>query len=666
MSLRPLELDDQRWQGLVEAIRGRIMANSDSQWTLHAPVDPGVTVLELYAYLLEQRLYWLDQVPDPLLRAILHLLGEAPLPAQPASTVLAITSPTDTTPVPAGTELRLVDADPGHSLTTQSELVALPVYEIQLKLGQAPQRIDQPEAPWREVFPDLGQPGEFFLELVLERELQPAETGATLALLLELRTPAANLAQWLRDAVEVDPPAELTWSYSAGPTTFTDFAADAIDDGSGGLRRAGVVRLTIPADWAVQRHDIVGQPVYALRIRTENASFSAPPRLHRVVANVTQALHQVAAKLEPDQAEVQIGRWLPLPGQTLVLPSDFGLPLEDSLKLQIDDPDGNARAWQRVDDFTRTSPADRVFTLDRATRTLTFGNGLNGLIPRTNNPASVSLEYLAGGGTAGNLGPARSWVGWVDPKAQVQAVSARNPVAASGGSETESASEAIRRVAADLQRRKRAVTVADYQELALSTPGVAIARAHAAPGFHPGFPCSRIPGALTLFLVPEVPRDQPPERWVAAPRIDAAALAAVRSNLDQRRLAGTELFVLAAPYRAVGLHVTLEAAPGALDQADLIPLLRSSLQRFLDPLSGGSDGHGWPFGEPLRPSALAGAARSALPEGIDPIQTAIGVDGALPTEACADTEIGAHDLVWLQHFEVRSRTTAGLFSGGLR
>ena len=54
------------------------------------------------------------------------------------------------------------------------------------------------------------------------------------------------------------------------------------------------------------------------------------------------------------------------------------------------------------------------------------------------------------------------------------------------------------------------------------------------------------------------------------------------------------------------------------------------------------------------------------PEGIDPIETAIGVDGALPTEACADTEIGTHDLVWLQHLEVRSRTAAGPFSGGLR
>ena len=31
----------------------------------------GVTLVELYAWLLEQRLFWLDQVPETLVRALL-------------------------------------------------------------------------------------------------------------------------------------------------------------------------------------------------------------------------------------------------------------------------------------------------------------------------------------------------------------------------------------------------------------------------------------------------------------------------------------------------------------------------------------------------------------------------------------------------------------------
>ena len=89
MTLPAPKLDDLTWADMMAAIRRRIPAESDGTWTLHAPVDPGVTLLELFAYLLEQRLYWLDQVPDALVIAILRLLGlEPPRPARPAATVL--------------------------------------------------------------------------------------------------------------------------------------------------------------------------------------------------------------------------------------------------------------------------------------------------------------------------------------------------------------------------------------------------------------------------------------------------------------------------------------------------------------------------------------------------------------------------------------------------
>ena len=78
MTLPAPLLDDLSWADMMAAIRRRIPAESDGVWTLHAPDDPGITLLELFAYLLEQRLYWLDQVPDALVVAILRLLGLEP------------------------------------------------------------------------------------------------------------------------------------------------------------------------------------------------------------------------------------------------------------------------------------------------------------------------------------------------------------------------------------------------------------------------------------------------------------------------------------------------------------------------------------------------------------------------------------------------------------
>jgi hypothetical protein len=57
MAIPQITLDDLTWADLSAAARGRIPAGSNGRWTLHAPVDPGITLLELHAWLLEQRLY---------------------------------------------------------------------------------------------------------------------------------------------------------------------------------------------------------------------------------------------------------------------------------------------------------------------------------------------------------------------------------------------------------------------------------------------------------------------------------------------------------------------------------------------------------------------------------------------------------------------------------
>ena len=64
MALPELSLADLGWDDLVGLARRRIAAVTRGEWTLHAPVDAGMTMVELFAWLLEQRVFWLDQVPD--------------------------------------------------------------------------------------------------------------------------------------------------------------------------------------------------------------------------------------------------------------------------------------------------------------------------------------------------------------------------------------------------------------------------------------------------------------------------------------------------------------------------------------------------------------------------------------------------------------------------
>src|SRR5262249_20208802 len=104
MPIPAVPLDDLTWADLTTAARGGIPAASNGRWTLHAPVDPGVTLLELHAWLLEQRLYWMDQVPDALTRGALTLLGESARDATCAATVLSFAA-SQLAHVPAGTQM---------------------------------------------------------------------------------------------------------------------------------------------------------------------------------------------------------------------------------------------------------------------------------------------------------------------------------------------------------------------------------------------------------------------------------------------------------------------------------------------------------------------------------------------------------------------------------
>ena len=243
---------------------------------------------------------------------------------------------------------------------------------------------------------------------------------------------------------------------------------------------------------------------------------------------------------------------------------------------------------------------------------------------------------------------------------------------ADGGKEPETIAEARERAASILKQRHRAITRADYEELARTTPGVAIKRAHAAVGFHPDHPCTTVPGAVTVFVVPDAPREEVDEEWVesalvVAPVPDPGALRAVRTRLETARLVTSEVFVRSPRYRPVALTVTVEG-----DLADPITIreqITERLQHFLDPLIGGDEKQGWPFGEPLRPSVLLRESQRALGEAGEVLSVSITLlDTDAAAEDCSDVSIGEHELVTLcaVNVQLRRSTASRPTHGGLR
>src|SRR3989454_12132410 len=77
----PLHLpnpDDRRYADLVEEARTLIPRNAP-EWTNHNPSDPGITLIELLAWITEATLYRINRIPErSYLNFVSLLLGEAP------------------------------------------------------------------------------------------------------------------------------------------------------------------------------------------------------------------------------------------------------------------------------------------------------------------------------------------------------------------------------------------------------------------------------------------------------------------------------------------------------------------------------------------------------------------------------------------------------------
>ena len=85
MSLPQVELDDRRFQDLVNEARTRI-ARACPEWTEHNVSDPGITLIELFAWMTDMLVYRLNRVPDKVHVALLELLGITLAPPAPAAT----------------------------------------------------------------------------------------------------------------------------------------------------------------------------------------------------------------------------------------------------------------------------------------------------------------------------------------------------------------------------------------------------------------------------------------------------------------------------------------------------------------------------------------------------------------------------------------------------
>jgi predicted phage baseplate assembly protein len=120
-------LDDRKFNDLVEECLLRIPRYCP-EWTNHNPSDPGITLIELFAWLTDQMLFRFNQVPYRNYIVFLELLGirlQPPAPAQTAVTFYLSQAQTAGITLPYSTEAATLrtENDPAVIFSTEQELV---------------------------------------------------------------------------------------------------------------------------------------------------------------------------------------------------------------------------------------------------------------------------------------------------------------------------------------------------------------------------------------------------------------------------------------------------------------------------------------------------------------------------------------------------------------
>ena len=167
MTLPVPSLDDRRFQDIVDEAK-RLIPRYCPEWTNHNVSDPGVALIELFAWMTESILFRLDQVPDRFYTKFLEFVGIEPYPPSVAHADLTFwLSAINPNPVlvPAGTPVAtqpLGDVEPIVFTTVEDLLIVPPTLPISAT----------PDLAWR-----LG-PSSLFVRQCLEN-LKDSDTVAS-------------------------------------------------------------------------------------------------------------------------------------------------------------------------------------------------------------------------------------------------------------------------------------------------------------------------------------------------------------------------------------------------------------------------------------------------------------------------------------------------------
>jgi predicted phage baseplate assembly protein len=557
-----------------------------------------VTLIETFAYMTDQLLYRLNRVPDRLYLRFLDLIGLHLLPATPARVPVTfwLSAPasaplTIATGTNAATPRTETDASIVFATLEDLDVVPCSLHTLRMRT------VSDDESVGRIEQLRLGSPVSAFSE--------SPEVGDTL--LVGLSDPVPRCAVRLQftchiDGVGVDPTRPpLLWEAWDG----SDWVpCKVVTDETGGLNRDGGVVVLVPPTHEACVID--GERAGWLRARLvevqdDEPTYTSSPIIHDLVAStVGGTIDAIHAEIIEDE---ELGVTEGVPGQRFQVSRTPVLAGVGAPALELGTDDG-WQTWTQVAHFAESGPNDLHFVLDHFLGEVQFGPAVRepngslrqyGAVP-PKGCLVLLRKYTTGGGLDGNV--ARGAIQTL--KSSIPFVAGvENTEPAHGGVEAETIDQAKARGPILLRTRSRAVTAEDYEEITREA-APELARVKCVTAGEDGVEA----GSVRVLVVPSCPS--------VGGRIDLADLVPapstlqhVTDRLDEVRLIGARVVVQPPLYLGLTAVARLIARPRVSVERVREDAL-TALYSFINPISGGPDGNGWPFGRPVQTGDVFG------------------------------------------------------------
>jgi hypothetical protein len=315
----------------------------------------------------------------------------------------------------------------------------------------------------------------------------------------------------------------------------------------------------------------------------------------------------------------------------------------------------NGERWRFVRDFLDLDPAsgseEKCFMIEKITSRVRFGDGLVGKIPSKDAVIKCEKYQVIRGDEVkigkGALKKMLNPPGELDPNDIIEIFNEE----AEGGHYLYPFAEAKKTGLQFQKERFRAVTEEDFEFIAtevfnagpVSQPSLGtVARAKAIPNrnLKSSSPSAERDGEISIIIVPD-----PGNGADTKPEPSEDLKLKVARLLDKRRLITTRVHVVGPQYVPASIDVKVARKPNTLIETTWHKV-ENTLRQFMDPIKGGPDGNGWPFGRNVYKSELFNLIENI--EEIDHVR-AIVFDGS-PTKP--SVEIGERQLVHLINIKV--------------